>query len=268
MRPSIRNVLLSGAATALLGVGTATAEVSVKLEPFVTGVNTPLAMVQPNGDDRLFVIEQNGRVRIVRDGKLEPTPFLDIRNLIVDLHHDFDERGPKTRVERVIAQKLPSVVKVHGASGLSTIDAYATGIIVSEFIEARIGESFVTRPVDIVAVKGRQAGIRIFELIGTLTDSRAPAASDSERQWCKATGEAFEVVVLDPPRRGLTRDALAGLARLRAERIVYVSCDPATLARDLSDLGARGYRLSAVRGFDLFPQTPHLEVVARLVRAG
>ena len=71
----------------------AQAEVPIKLEPFVTGVNTPLAMVQPEGDDRIFVIEQFGRVRIVRDGQLEAEPFLDIRNLIPQLWKDFDERG-------------------------------------------------------------------------------------------------------------------------------------------------------------------------------
>ena len=80
---------------AILAVsGAANADVKVKLEPYVTGVNTPLAMVQPKGDARKFVIEQWGRVKIINaDGELEATPFLDIRHLIVDLWHDFDERG-------------------------------------------------------------------------------------------------------------------------------------------------------------------------------
>ena len=77
----------------LFSVGTVQAEISIKLEPFVTGVNAPLAMVQPKGDSRLFVLEQFGRVRIIRDGKLEAEPFLDIRNLIPNLFADFDERG-------------------------------------------------------------------------------------------------------------------------------------------------------------------------------
>ena len=93
MRLSLGKTLVSACAAALLTAGTAQAEVKIKLEPFVTGVNAPLAMVQPKGDDRMFVIEQDGRVRIVRDGKLEGTPFLDIRSLIPNLHHDFDERG-------------------------------------------------------------------------------------------------------------------------------------------------------------------------------
>ncbi len=79
---------------ALAFAGTAAdAQVKVKLEPYVTGVNAPLAMVQPPGDDRMFVIEQLGRVRIVKDGELVATPFLDIRNKIPTLWSDFDERG-------------------------------------------------------------------------------------------------------------------------------------------------------------------------------
>ncbi len=66
---------------------------SVKLEPLVTAVNTPLAMVQPKGDDRLFVIEQFGRVRIIKNGELLAEPFLDIRNKNPNLFSDFDERG-------------------------------------------------------------------------------------------------------------------------------------------------------------------------------
>jgi 23S rRNA (uracil1939-C5)-methyltransferase len=57
------------------------------------------------------------------------------------------------------------------------------------------------------------------------------------------------------------------LAKLGARRVVYVSCDPATLARDLGVLLASGYRLASCRGFDLFPQTPHLEALAVLERS-
>ncbi len=65
----------------------------IKLEPLVSGLNAPLAMVQPAGDSRMFIIEQFGRVRILDGGKLLPTPFLDVRSKIPALHHDFDERG-------------------------------------------------------------------------------------------------------------------------------------------------------------------------------
>jgi len=79
----------------LIAGGTAQAEaVKVKLEPYVSGLNAPLAMVQPPGDDRKFVIEQFGRVRVINaEGELEASPVLDIRNLITPLFADFDERG-------------------------------------------------------------------------------------------------------------------------------------------------------------------------------
>ncbi len=71
-----------------------------------------------------------------------------------------------------------------------------------------------------------------------------------------------DVVVLDPPRSGVSAEALAGLASWRAPRLVYVSCDPATLARDAARLVEAGYRLATLEAFDLFPNTPHVEVLA------
>jgi len=73
-----------------------------------------------------------------------------------------------------------------------------------------------------------------------------------------------DVIVLDPPRVGLPGGSAERLGGLGARRIVYVSCDPATLARDLRQLTALGYKLERVEGFDLFPQTAHVEAVATL----
>ena len=80
-------------------------------------------------------------------------------------------------------------------------------------------------------------------------------------------GVKAEVVVADPPRAGFHPKALHALATLGPDRLVYVSCNPATLARDLGDLVCRGYRLEWVQPVDMFPQTPHIEAVARLRRA-
>lgn len=75
-----------------------------------------------------------------------------------------------------------------------------------------------------------------------------------------------DLVVLDPPRSGLGESVVRGLALLRAPRITYVSCDPATLARDLGGLLKAGYRVEQAHMLDLFPQTFHLETVLRLAR--
>jgi 23S rRNA (uracil1939-C5)-methyltransferase len=73
-------------------------------------------------------------------------------------------------------------------------------------------------------------------------------------------------VLLDPPRTGLPAHGLRVLPRLRASRVTYVACDPSTLARDLKGLLASGYELISVAGFDMFPQTHHVEIVAHLQR--
>ncbi len=83
-----------------------------------------------------------------------------------------------------------------------------------------------------------------------------------------AKGVTAEVVVADPPRAGFHPKALHALITLGARRIVYVSCNPTTLARDLGELVRGGYRLEWVQPVDMFPHTPHIEAVARLERAG
>jgi len=74
----------------------------------------------------------------------------------------------------------------------------------------------------------------------------------------------FDLALVDPPRSGMRPGALSALAATGARRIVYVSCDPATLARDCAALAQRGYRLVSATPVDLFPQTFHVETVAVL----
>jgi len=76
--------------------------------------------------------------------------------------------------------------------------------------------------------------------------------------------DVLDFLLLDPPRVGCENAVIAGILAMRPRRIAYVSCDPATLARDLRKLFAGGYTISSIRGFDLFPQTHHVETVVRL----
>jgi len=72
------------------------------------------------------------------------------------------------------------------------------------------------------------------------------------------------VVVVDPPRKGLNADTIEALHRMSPRRIVYVSCDPATLARDVALLKERGYALKTAAAADLFPRCAHVETVCLL----
>jgi 23S rRNA (uracil1939-C5)-methyltransferase len=101
------------------------------------------------------------------------------------------------------------------------------------------------------ARRNRLAGVRVVEADVREALGRLP--DDSE-----------ESIVVDPPRGGLEPEVVAGVAARRPRAVVYVSCDPATLGRDLALFAARGLRPDAVRLFDLFPDTLHLETVVRL----
>ncbi len=82
----------------------------------------------------------------------------------------------------------------------------------------------------------------------------------------RSSGQSFDLAIVDPPRAGLGKRVLAGLLRLQPRRLHYLSCDPATLARDLKPLCAAGYQIEQLHLFDLFPQTYHLETLVRLRR--
>ena len=82
----------------------------------------------------------------------------------------------------------------------------------------------------------------------------------------EAEGLHPSVVILDPPRKGCDEATLSAVVRMAPERIVMVSCNPATLARDLRRLARDGYEVRTVRGVDMFPRTVHVESVALLTR--
>jgi 23S rRNA (uracil1939-C5)-methyltransferase len=117
-----------------------------------------------------------------------------------------------------------------------------------------------------------------IESVGeAVEDARRNAAANGVGNCVFAVGEAeklvpelvqrrFGLVVVDPPRAGLHKKVLRSLLELDPERIVYVSCNPWTLADDLAVLAHSRYRVDCVRPVDMFPQTPHCEVIVRLLR--
>ena len=93
------------------------------------------------------------------------------------------------------------------------------------------------------------------------------SAFKAERGVHRAAGQAVDTIIVDPPRTGLSREATEGVLALRAPRLVYVSCDIATLARDARRLVDAGYALNRLDAFDLFPNTPHVETVAVFINS-
>ncbi|MFO7693028.1 MAG: TRAM domain-containing protein [Vicinamibacterales bacterium] len=117
----------------------------------------------------------------------------------------------------------------------------------------------------VVAVEGDDASADDLEVNAAPLGSAVRVERTSvERFVARPRPRVPFTLVLDPPRTGMTRDAAAGAIAMKAGRVVFVSCDVATLARDLRRFLDAGYRLDSVQGFDLFPNTSHVETLACL----
>ena len=158
------------------------------------------------------------------------------------------------------------------------------------------------RALDFAGLTGRETVLDLYCGIGTITlvlarrakkvygaevvpeaieDAKANAARngiDNAEFFCGDAGEAArrlaeqgvhpDVVCVDPPRKGLALPVIETIAEMAPKRLVYVSCDPATLARDVKLLGQRGYRPERAEAADLFPRSFHVETVCLLTHKG
>ena len=162
----------------------------------------------------------------------------------------------------------------------------ASRFLLPELVDAVAGDTHGTLALDLYAGVGLFALplARRFERV-IAVEANPPAAADLNRNAraaglmnasaVKSKASDFlrryaqgrpDLVVLDPPRAGAEPETLRLIARLAPDRIYYVSCQPPTLARDLALLRRHGYRLDSVELFDLFPQTFHIESIAKLTR--
>ena len=161
------------------------------------------------------------------------------------------------QVNRFLVDELIREVAEKDESGSLALDLFA-GV---GMFAAPLGERFA----HVVAVEANPAAVRDCEAIVRPTSHVEVRSADVE-QFLGSYQDKPELVVLDPPRTGLTPGAAKHLARIAPARITYVSCEPPTLARDLAILVGAGYEIADFHLFDLFPQTFHMEAVARLRR--
>ena len=122
---------------------------------------------------------------------------------------------------------------------------------------------------NVVAVEANPVATRFARRnLANLTNARVLTATVAD--WMRAHSRSMsdvDFILLDPPRAGAESVVVKGMLDLRPQRISYVSCDPATLARDLKKLISGGYTIDSIAGFDLFPQTHHVETVVLLRRS-
>jgi 23S rRNA (uracil1939-C5)-methyltransferase len=139
------------------------------------------------------------------------------------------------------------------------VDLYA-GVGVFSVAAASAGHTEMT------AVEGDRSSARDLRHNARALAPRIHAKTVSVEQFLAAARQTIDTVIVDPPRTGLSRDAADGVLRASPQRIVYVSCDPPTLARDARRLFDAGYALDSIRAFDLFPNTAHVETLAVFLR--
>ncbi len=144
----------------------------------------------------------------------------------------------------------------------TVFDAYCgTGTItlfLSQKAKKVYGVEIVPQAVENARINAAQNHVKNVEFITGESEKVIP---ELIKQGIKA-----DVVVVDPPRKGCGPELLEAIAGIKPERIVYVSCDPGTLARDLGILKDKGYRTSEVQPVDMFPFTVHIETVVMLIR--
>ncbi|HET9420357.1 MAG TPA: TRAM domain-containing protein [Nocardioides sp.] len=157
--------------------------------------------------------------------------------------------APEVLVGTVLDQLAPR-------PGESALDLYAGVGLFARFLLDAVGPGG-----RVVAVEADRRAAN--NAVANCPDAEV-RAGPVERVLATAYDEPFDLVVLDPPRTGAKRKVVTQVAARRPRAVAYVACDPAALARDVAFFAEHGYGLAALRAFDLFPMTQHVECVALL----
>lgn len=189
--------------------------------------------------------------------------------------------GTGTLVEQVRGRRFSvsgsGFWQVHPAAATTLVEAVVAGAgvragdrVLDLYAGAGLFSAFLAEacaPGELVSVEGnRRASADARGNLADLPNASIVHAPVERALRRGMLGADADVVVLDPPRTG-AKEAVPAIAALGPRRVVYVACDPAALARDLSTFASLGYRLESLRGFALFPMTHHVECVAVLARS-
>jgi len=168
-------------------------------------------------------------------------------------------KGSFFQVNRFLIDRLVNAV-TGDSEGATALDLYAGVGLFSLPLAPRFRR--------VIAVESGSGAIRDLEANAGRIQQTVEAAQSSVDQFLESYMESTDLVVADPPRAGLGKLAVKRLIALKPRRMVLVACDPATMARDLAPILSSGYALEKLVMVDLFPQTYHIETVAKLVLVG
>jgi len=251
LRENLRDVVRLGNADARLTIrATTEGRVGLAIEGESGGTAISKAVTRIDAFDAVWWLDRKGRVI---SGKGDD--HLDERWG----PYEFPIAGSAfLQVNREAATVLDDYVReqCHGAEGRKVVDAYC-GFGLRALELARDGASVTAIDIDHRSI---DAASRLSVQHGIPVHFVAAPVERALTSYLPA-----DIVVLNPPRRGVAAEVVDTLNKQQAQHIVYVSCDPATLARDIKRL-SQNYALTECRAFDLFPQTSHVETVATLQR--
>ena len=213
----------------------------------------PLRSAAPGLTGFAALTEERGRSTFVL---LHGSPWLahTVAGLPLKSHARAFFQGNRFLVEDLVR----SVLDLAPNEG-PALDLYA-GVGVFALPLAKRGQAVRAVEADEIAADDARENARRLELSGFRMET-----SDVRRALADWPAKTGEVVVLDPPRTGAGLDVVELIAARRPRAVVYVSCDPPTLGRDLAHFAKQGYRADALRAFDMFPDTFHVETVVRLL---
>lgn len=229
------------------------------------------AVAPADGDTPLVLVD--GAPFDLRRGKPDPRPNArsSVRERLVLDGRAYDYRVAAAGFWQV-HREAPAVLAravlagVGDVGGAAVLDLYSGAGLFTVPLADAVGESG-----EVVSVEGDARAVRdarrnVHDRPHVELHAGDVARVLTGRQDADSDVVHADVVVLDPPRTGAGRRVVEGIAALRPERVVYVACDPAALARDVALLGDAGYGLADLQAFDLFPMTHHVEAVAVLTR--
>lgn len=165
------------------------------------------------------------------------------------------------QVNPVQCEKLYSIVKSYVEEGESILDLYCGAGTIGLFCADKASRVIGVEVVKEAVIQANRNAVINGNVNATFICGKAEEVIETKLQGVKA-----DVVIVDPPRSGCKESLLRAIERINPKKLIYVSCDPATLARDLKILSSCGYTMVEASPVDMFPHTVHIETVAFLRR--
>ena len=203
-----------------------------------------LAIPEVEGANEVEIRTENDGIEVIKNPKKTDLPF----------------RQVNPRQNERLVEEVMTLLGLKGGGRI--LDLFAGN---GNFSIPVAQEAFEVVAVELNSTAIREGTARAKrEMMSNIAWRKSPVLSalkDFEKR-----GERFDAVILDPPRRG-AKEEVAKISSLQPQKIVYISCDPATLARDIRTLRKVGYALDVVQPIDMFPQTHHIEGIALLKKS-